>query len=205
MGKFIKFILIGLLVSAFPGEISNQLLIHQSVRSFCVTMFSYVWFLALGFAVGWLFDRTFKTRYASRLTYFLFYGCAGLMIEWFLLGVYSYQPNPVQLMMFTFWASMMLMPRIFIDEPTTGELKRIRSGIVRYIVIWSAISLLPFVIAALFNRNHVAGPRNFSMLTFGIGELGLNYYFYRYFRLLKSETRAVPEPDQHAALTERPG
>ena len=205
MGKFIKFILIGLVVSAFPGEISNQLLIHQSLRGFGTTLFSYVWFLALGFAVGRLFDRTFKTRYASRLIYFLVYGCVGLMIEWFLLGVYPFQPSPVQLMMFTFWASMMLTPRIFIDELPTAELKRVRNGIVRFIVIWSAISLLPFAIAALFNRNHLTGPRHFSMLAFGVGELGLNYYFYRYFRLLKSEIRAVLEPDQHAALTERAG
>ncbi|HEX2970922.1 MAG TPA: hypothetical protein VHP11_01245 [Tepidisphaeraceae bacterium] len=191
MRKFFTFILIGLLVSAFPGEISNQLLIHQSARAFWITMLSYVWFLALGFGVGRLLDWAFGAKFPSRLTYFFLYGCVGLMIEWFLLGVYPLQPNPVQLMMFTFWASMMLTPRIFIDEPATEELNAIRRGILRYIVIWSAISLLPFVITALFIRNHMAGPRAFSILVFGVGALGMNYYFYRYFRLLKSQTRSV--------------
>ncbi len=205
MGKVIKFILVGLLVSAFPGEISNQLLMHQSVRGFWITMFRYVWFLALGYGVGKLFDRTFKTRYASRLAYFFFYGCVGLMIEWFLLGVYPYQPSPVQLLMFTFWAGMMLTPRIFIDEPAPDELKTIRRGIVRYIVIWSAISLLPFAIAVLFFQKHLTGPRHFSMLVFGVGVLGLNFYFYRYFRLLKSEMRAATAPDHDATPTGQPG
>jgi len=187
MPKFFIFILIGLLFAAFPGEISNQLLIHQSVRGFGITMLSYVWFLALGFGVGTLMDRAFRSKFAARSIYFLLYGYVGLMIEWFLLAVYPLQPSPVQLMMFTFWAGMMLTPRIFIDEPATEELKAIRRAILRYIVIWSAISLVPFVVAALFIRNHMAGPRGFSMLVFGIGVLGLNWYFYHYFKLLKAQ------------------
>jgi hypothetical protein len=193
MRNLVTFILIGLLVSAFPGEISNQLLIRQSMRAFGITMLSYVWFLALGFGVGTLLDRVIRNKFASRLTYFLFYGCVGLMIEWNLLGVFPYQISPVQLMMFTFWAGMMLTPRIFIDEPVTEALKAIRRGILRYLVIWSAISLLPFIVAALFIRTHMTGPRNFSMLVFGIGVLGLNWYFYRYFKLLTAQPQSLAE------------
>jgi hypothetical protein len=188
MNRFIKFMAVGLIFAVFPGEISNQLLIRRSPAGFAITLLNYVWFLALGFWVGGLIDRRLKSRLAARLTYFFLYGFVGLMIEWFVLHVYTLQPSPVQLMMFTFWAGMMLTPRIFVDEPASAGLDAIRRGIRRYMVIWSAISLLPFAIAGVLARNHLAGPRNFSILAFGVGALGLNYYFYRYFKCLKLPT-----------------
>jgi len=99
--------------------------------------------------------------------------------------VYTLQPSPVQLMMFSFWAGMMLTPSIFVDEPAGGELLAIRRGISAYVVIWSMVALLPFVVASVLAPSHVGGTRDFSILAFGVGVLGINYFVYHYFRYVR--------------------
>jgi len=184
MRKLGVFIAIGLIFAAFPGEISNQLLVHRTVHGFVFTLLNYIWFLAIAYYIRAALERRLKSKLRARLIYFLLYGYIGLSIEWFVLHNYAFQVNPVQLMMFTFWAGMALTPCIMIDQPATRDLKAIQRGIARYILIWSAISLMPFVIAAIFFPAHVQPTRNFSILVFGLGALGLNYHFYRYFKLV---------------------
>ncbi len=177
--------LVGLVFAALPGEVSNQVLVHRSVRGFAITMANYVWFLALTYAVSRWLERRLRDRYVARLRYFLLYGFIGLAIEWFLLGVYPLQPNPVQLMLFSFWAGMAITPCIFTDSPASPELLRIRRAMAIYIAVWACISLLPFAIASLFSVRAAEPMRGFSMLVYGIGILGINYFVYRYLGMLK--------------------
>jgi hypothetical protein len=186
--RLLLFIIIGLIYAAFPGEISNQLLVRRTPHGFVVTMLNYVWFLALGYSLRGVFERRCKTRYAARLRYYLFYGFVGVCIEWFLiLPGFAFQLHPVQLMLFSFWAGMLLTPSLFIEEPATDALRTIQYGLARYILIWSAVSLLPFVAASLLMPSIVEKTRGFSMLVFGIGVLGTNLYYFRYLKLLKAQ------------------
>jgi len=76
-----------------------------------------------------LLDRLFCRDATRELAHCLVYGCVGLMLEWFLMGLAPWSnpnANPAlmlvfQLGMFSFWATVAFAPRLILGS---GELNR---------------------------------------------------------------------------------
>ena len=52
MKPLFKFIGIGLLFAAFPGEIANQLIVHKTLSGFVGTMAIYIVLLSIGYFIS---------------------------------------------------------------------------------------------------------------------------------------------------------
>jgi hypothetical protein len=182
MKRLLLFISFGLLTS-IPGEILNQILARHDLRAFRSTMVSYVILLFLGFFAAKGICRVVRKRCHAALINYLFFGALGLMVEWFLLGN-SPVIDPFQIVvqpgMFTFWAAMLLTPWLLMEPPEFSALKR---RFVRYFV---GFSLLYLSVAVLLPKEK--GGIFIGFVIFATGYVGLNYYFWQYFKLLKSRS-----------------
>jgi hypothetical protein len=102
------------------------------------------------------------------------------MVEWFLLGN-SPVIDPFQIVvqpgMFTFWAAMLLTPWLLMEPPESSALKR---RFVRYFV---GFSLSYLSVAVLLPKEK--GGIFIGFVIFATGYVGLNYYFWQYFKWLK--------------------
>lgn len=180
MKQLLSFIAIGLLTS-IPGEILNQILARHDLRAFRSTMVSYVILLFIGFFVGKGLCAAVRNRGHAALFNYLFFGTLGLMVEWFLLGN---KPglDPFQLVtqpgMFTFWAAMLLTPWLMMESEEFAPLKK---RFVRYFAGFSAL----YLALGLFLPKEYGGIF-LGFIVFATGYVGLNYYFWQYFKLLKS-------------------
>ena len=193
MKTWFRFILIGLISAAFPGEIGLKLMYHRAPHAFLITMANYVWFIAIGLCVGQFLRRRIASPFRARLAYFLLYGCIGLSIEWLLLHVYPFQIlNPAQLMMFSFWGGMLLLPWIMVMEEATPEIVALRRQLWRYLAGWNAVALLPFPLTQLFAPAAVPATRGWALFVFGIGVLGMDILYFRYFRSLWRQEALAP-------------
>lgn len=177
--RLLLFIAFGLLAT-IPGEILNQILARHDLRAFRSTMISYVILLFIGFFVGKGLCAVVKKRCHAALANYLFFGTLGLMVEWFLLGN-SPVIDPFQIVvqpgMFTFWATMLLAPWLLMEP---SEYFDLRKRFVRYFV---GFSLLYLSIAVLLPREK--GGIFLGFVLFATGYVGLNYYFWQYFKLLR--------------------
>jgi hypothetical protein len=182
------FILLGLLLAA-PGEILNQILARHDVRAFQTTMFSYSVLLFIGFFVGKGIALLIKRRARAMLIYYLGFGSLGLAVEWLLLGN-APSADPFQVItqpgMFTFWGTMLLGPRLIVDPAGSPGLRR---SFIRFFAAFSAIYLL---VAAIIPRNH--GGIYFGFIIFAAGSTWLNYFYIKYFRMLKANESIVQRP-----------
>lgn len=143
MDPLIKFILSGLLFAAFTGEIVNQLIVHNSVKGFLVTMVNYSVLLAFGYGIG----KFFKKRVFSTVLYGILFGIIGLIIEYIVLNQGA---EAFAFGMFTFWAFLFLVPRIFVDASEySKDIKRI---FLNYTFISGSIVLLLFLIPNSIGR-----------------------------------------------------
>ncbi len=140
MKRLSKFILIGLLFAAYPGEIANQLIVHKTVWGFISTMIYYVVLLDIGYFI----NKLFKRKLVPTLLYFILFGIIGLLIEYFILGQ---GPEAYASGMFTFWAFLFTLPRIFTDDP--GQFEDWKKRILKYWLISSTIVLAVFLIPPL--------------------------------------------------------
>jgi len=174
------FILLGLLLAA-PGEILNQILARHDVRAFRTTMFSYSILLFIGFSVGKGIALLINRRARAMVIYYLGFGSLGLAVEWLLLGN-APSADPFQVItqagMFTFWGTMLLGPRLIVDPAGSPELRR---SFIGFFATFSAIYLL---VAAIIPRNH--GGVYFGFIIFAAGSTWLNYFYIKYFKLLKA-------------------
>ncbi len=174
------FILLGLLLAA-PGEILNQILARHDVRAFRTTMFSYSILLLIGFSVGKGIALLINRRARTMVIYYLGFGSLGLAVEWLLLGN-APSADPFQVItqagMFTFWGTMLLGPRLIVDPASSPELRR---SFIGFFATFSAIYLL---VAAIIPRNH--GGVYFGFIIFAAGSTWLNYFYIKYFKLLKA-------------------
>ncbi len=179
MKRLLLFITFGLLTT-IPGEILNQVLARHDIRAFRSTMISYVILLFIGFFVAKGLCRLFRKRCYAALANYLFFGTLGLMVEWFLLGN-APVIDPLQVVtqpgMFTFWAAMLLTPWLLLEPPEFSALKK---RFVRYFV---GFSLLYLSVAVLLPKEK--GGIFFGFILFATGYVGLNYYFWQYFQMLK--------------------
>jgi hypothetical protein len=179
------FILLGLLLAA-PGEILNQILARNDVRAFRATMTSYSILLLVGFFVGKWIARLIKHRARAMMIYYLGFGSLGLAVEWLLLGN-APTVDPFQVItqpgMFTFWGTMLLGPRLIMEPAGASRLRRSFLG---FFVTFSVIYLL---VAAIIPRNR--GGIFFAFIIFAAGSTWLNYFYIKYFKLLKADLPIV--------------
>ncbi|HET7873015.1 MAG TPA: hypothetical protein VFL42_10930 [Terriglobales bacterium] len=184
MKKLVLFILVGLL-SAIPGEVLNQILSRQNPGAFRTTLLSYSILLFIGFFVGFGLQALFKRKVHAALANYLFFGTLGLMVEWFLLGN-GPALDPFQIVtqpgMFTFWGTMLLSPWILMDAAEFIPLKR---TLMKYFVCFSTLYLL---VASLLPRAN--GGIFFGFIIFAGGYVGLNYFYFKYFKQLAADIPA---------------
>ena len=182
------FILLGLLL-AVPGEILNQILARNDVRAFRITLTSYSILLFVGFFIGKGIGRLIKHRARAMMIYYLGFGSLGLAVEWLLLGN-APTVDPFQVItqpgMFTFWGTMLLGPRLIMEPAGSPGLRR---SFIGCFVTFSAIYLL---VAAIIPRNR--GGIYFGFIIFAAGSTWLNYFYIKYFKLLKANQRIVQPP-----------
>lgn len=188
VGRLCSFILLGLMLAA-PGEVLNQILARHNLPAFRNTMTSYSILLFVGFLARGGILRLFASRARAMVVYYLAFGCLGLAVEWFLLGN-GPVANPLQVItqpgMFTYWGTMMIGPTL-IMEP--GGLSGLRRHFIRFFVVFSAVYLL---VAAIIPKDH--GGVFFGFIIFAAGTAWLNWYYIKFFRLLKAGASTVQRP-----------
>ena len=88
-------------------------------------------------AIGWLIDRQVDSPLADIGFYFLG-GLFGLVIiEWVLIGFYPGSGKPgIHAAMFTNWAAVFTIPRLFTAEPTE-EILRVRAEVKKSMLAYS--------------------------------------------------------------------
>ena len=129
MKLLLKFILIGLLFAAFPGEIANQIIVHKTLWGFASTMLIYSVLLFFGYFIS----KLFKRKLALTLLYFVLFGIIGLLIEYFIIGQ---GPEAYASGMFTFWAFLFTLPRIFTPLENAADLPVRQAGEVGGKKVW---------------------------------------------------------------------
>lgn len=137
MKNFIKFVTVGLLFAAFPGEIANQLIVHRSLTGFASTMATYVFLLGFGYFIS----KIFRRKVIPTLLYFVLFGILGLLFEYLILGQ---GPEASAVGMFTFWAFLFTLPRIFTDG--SDEFADFKKKVTKYWLISSPLVLILFLI-----------------------------------------------------------
>lgn len=137
MKNFFKFILVGLLFASFPGEIANQLIVHKTLSGFIKTIAIYSVLLGIGYFIS----KLFKRKLVPTLLYFIVFGIIGLLIEYFVVGQ---GPEAYASGMFTFWALLFTLPRIFTD--VSGQFEDHKKKFFKYWLISSPIVLIVFLI-----------------------------------------------------------
>jgi hypothetical protein len=181
MKKLFAFIFLGLLF-AIPGEILNQILSRQDPRAFGSTLISYTILLLIGFFVGNGLYRLIGSRSRAALVNYLLFGTLGLMVEWFLLGnapVLDIFQVVTQPGMFSFWGTMLLAPWFLMEPPAFLILK------IAFLKYFVAFSLVYLLVASLLPR--AKGGIFLGFVIFAIGSVGLNYFYWKYFRLLRKQ------------------
>jgi hypothetical protein len=126
-------------------------------------------------------DRLARRQPIQELAHFFVYGLVGLMIEWFAIGLSPWSDSDAnallmlvfQLGMFSFWASVSFLPRLFSN---VGELSvQARKSILKFYIPYFIIT---YIIAFL-----VPGSLKFvtiiPLVLFGY--LFLNVFYWRYF------------------------
>lgn len=183
MKNFFKFILIGLLFASFPGEIANQLIVHKTLSGFAGTIAIYIVLLGIGYVI----NKLFKRKLVPTLLYFILFGIIGLLIEYFVLGQ---GPEAYASGMFTFWAFLFTLPRIFTDE--SGQFEGWKKRVLKYWLISSPIVLIVFLILPLDVGTYLG-------IHVMMVQLAIFYVFYfsylrRLHHLLKKEKEFAAKP-----------
>jgi hypothetical protein len=188
MKALLAFMLLGWL-TAVPGEILNQVMSRRNPGAFWTTLGSYGVLLIFGFFTGqWLF-RVMKSRACAALVQYLLFGSLGLSVEWFLLGntpVLDLLQLVVQPGMFTYWGTMLLAPWLLQEPAIFAGLKR------AFGVYFATFSTLYLLVAGLLPREQ--GGIFIGFIIFSGGNVGLNYYYGRYFAQLHARTVRTDSP-----------
>lgn len=176
------FVALGLFVAA-PGEVLNQILARHNLRAFGTTMVSYTMLLVFGFFMARAIGRLFRPSRA-RLIHYLLFGSLGLMVEWFLLGnapVLDILQLIAQPGMFSYWGTMLLAP-LLLMEPGLTDLKK------SFLRFFTLMSLTYLLLATVLPKER--GGIFLAFVVFAAGTTALNFFYFRYFRILACWTKA---------------
>jgi hypothetical protein len=111
-------------------EFLTVVVLKQDVASYLFTLvILFPVFLTIVYHTSRLLDRLFSREATREFAHYFVYGCAGLMLEWFLMGLAPWSnpsANPALMLifqfgMFSFWASVAFAPRLFLGA---SELNR---------------------------------------------------------------------------------
>jgi hypothetical protein len=149
--QFLAFVAIG---SAFATveEFLTVVVIRRDFGSYLFTLLIlFPVFLTFVYFSRRLLDRLVHRAPAQDLAHFVLYGCIGILIEWFLIGLSPWSDpnaNPAlmcifQLGMFSFWATVAFAPRLFVssEELSRKTGKNILKFYVPYFIIVYAVGL----------------------------------------------------------------
>jgi len=110
------------------------------------------------------------------------------MVEWFLLGnapvldVFQLVTQPG---MFSFWGTMLLAPWLLMEPPSFAGLK------IAFLKYFIGFSLVYLLVASFLPR--AKGGIFLGFVIFAMGSVGLNYFYWKYFRLLRGgENQSLP-------------
>jgi uncharacterized RDD family membrane protein YckC len=157
MNKTLKFILIGL-VFAGVEEFLTIALIKEDLSGFFIVMALVLplYLIAVYFSSK-IINHLWRKEIADVIHFFT-YGITGLMIEWFLIGLSPWS-NPeahpgtmiiFQVGMFSFWATVSFVPRLFIDE--RKKFNKIKKAMLKFFVSYFAIVYIVAFLLPVYAR-----------------------------------------------------
>lgn len=190
MRKILAFIALGS-VFATVEEFLTIVVLKRDLATYLFTLLIlFPVFLLFVYFSSRLINRFTGKEPLRDLIHFFLYGLIGLMIEWFIIGLSPWSDpsaNPIvmfvfQLGMFSFWATVAFIPRLFLNP---GELnQRIRKSILKFYI--------PYFIIVYIIGLAVPESLRFITIIFLIvfGYLFLNLFYLKYF--LRAFSRESP-------------
>jgi hypothetical protein len=185
MKKFLTFLAVGSFFSTVE-EFLTVVVLRHDVPSYVFTLLIlFPAFLTLVYFSSRLLDRLSASEPARELAHFFAYGIVGLMIEWFLIGLSPWsnpEANPFlmllfQLGMFSFWASVAFLPRLFTNPRDLN--RNISRSILKFYLPY-------FVLVYVVGLSIPPQPPDKRFLTIiasiVLGYLSLNLFYASYFR-----------------------
>jgi hypothetical protein len=185
MKKFLTFLAVGSFFSTVE-EFLTVVVLRHDVPSYVFTLVVlFPVFLTFVYFSSRLLDRLSGGKPARELAHYFAYGFVGLMIEWFVIGLSPWsnpEANPFlmllfQLGMFSFWASVAFLPRLFMNPQDLS--RNISRSILKFYVPF-------FALVYLLGLSIPPQPPEKRFLTIialiVLGYLSLNLFYASYFR-----------------------
>ncbi len=190
MRKILAFIALGS-VFATVEEFLTIVVLKRDLATYLFTLLIlFPVFLLFVYFSSRLINRFTGKEPLRELIHFFLYGLIGLMIEWFIIGLSPWSDpsaNPIvmfvfQLGMFSFWATVAFIPRLFLNPQELNQ--RIRKSILKFYI--------PYFIIVYIIGLAVPESLRFITIIFLIvfGYLFLNLFYLKYF--LRAFSRESP-------------
>ena len=181
MKRFLAFVAIGSFFSTVE-EFLTVVVLKGDFASYVFTLLIlFPVFLTLTYFSSRLIDRLVRGHPAQELVHYFVYGLAGLMIEWFLIGLSPWgdpSAHPLvmlvfQLGMFSFWATVGFAPRLFTQAGEPG--RRAGRAILKFYIPYFVVA---YIVAFL-------APQDMKFISIigsiVLGYLLLNLFYVKYF------------------------
>lgn len=181
MKKFLAFVAIGSAFATVEEFLSIVVLKHDLAGYLFTLLIVFPVFLTFVYFSSQLIRRFTSREPLQEMIHYFLYGLVGLMIEWFLIGLSPWSDPDAnfivmlvfQLGMFSFWATVAFIPRLFLKP---GELNgRVRKSILKFYIPY-------FLIAYLLSLMAPEALKFITIIPLIIfGYLILNLFYLRYF------------------------
>jgi hypothetical protein len=182
MKRYLKFIAVGTFFSTVE-EFLTVVVLRRDLASYVFTLLVlFPVFLTFVWLSSRPIGRLVPGKPVQDLAHYFVYGCAGLLIEWFVIGLSPWSDpsaNPAlmlvfQLGMFSFWATVGFAPRLFLQP---DELSRaIRRAMLKFYIPYFLIVYL----VAFTAPEQLKFVTIIALILFGY--LFLNVFYLKYFR-----------------------
>ncbi len=181
-----RFLLTPVLGSLFAtlGEFLFCVLVRQRMPDYLFTLAAYPVILALTYMpLRWI-ERRMPSELSADMAVYAVAGLMGLAIEWFVIGNSPWaNPEANDLGMFAYWATVLAMPRLFLDVRT--YLRPVRRA--------ASIAFAVYAAAALAVGFITPQPLRLFVLVWVVvlGYTGMNLFFARSFYLTWKDGRSA--------------
>ena len=139
MKQYTIYILVGLVFFAVM-EYMFSVIIRGDLSNFLGSIIFNAFYLTIGYFSSKVIDRFFKPWKIEDVIIYLFYGCVGLAIEWYLIGNSPWNnPDANQIAMFSYWAGAVIIARIFTNPD--NDLWKLKRAILLFFIPYSVISI----------------------------------------------------------------